>query len=144
MYVKVDKKNNVLQYPYSLGNLRMDFSNTSFPKDINDETINELGVYKVSPTQRPQHDGAFQRLSDSVELVNESWIQKWIIENASQEEAEIGIRTKRNMLLQETDWMALSDNTLTQEWVDYRQALRDVTDQEGFPFEVEWPAKPSE
>jgi len=38
--------------------------------------------------------------------------------------------------------MALSDNTLTPEWSTYRQALRDITEQEGFPYQVTWPTKP--
>lgn len=52
------------------------------------------------------------------------------------------IRAERNNRLSETDWMALSDNTMTPEWASYRQALRDITSQEGFPFAVEWPVKP--
>jgi hypothetical protein len=52
-------------------------------------------------------------------------------------------RSERNRLLSETDWMALSDNTMTPEWASYRQALRDITAQEGFPYDVTWPTKPA-
>jgi hypothetical protein len=52
------------------------------------------------------------------------------------------VRTERDQLLAKTDWMALSDNTLTPDWATYRQALRDVTAQEGFPYSVIWPTKP--
>ena len=31
---------------------------------------------------------------------------------------------------------------IPQEWVDYRQALRDIPQQEEFPFGVQWPAEP--
>lgn len=48
----------------------------------------------------------------------------------------------RNLLLAETDWWALSDKTMTQEQIDYRQALRDVPQQEGFPANITWPTKP--
>ncbi len=58
-------------------------------------------------------------------------------------EAADNIRTERNRLLQETDWMALSDSTMAAEWAAYRQALRDITAQEGFPYTVEWPSKPA-
>ena len=51
-------------------------------------------------------------------------------------------RSKRNNLLAETDWMALSDNTMSPEWSAYRQALRDITTQEGFPESISWPTKP--
>ena len=52
------------------------------------------------------------------------------------------VRSQRNNLLAETDWMALSDNTLTPEWAAYRQALRDITEQAGFPENVTWPTQP--
>lgn len=54
------------------------------------------------------------------------------------------IRAARDNLLATTDWMALSDNTMTTEWASYRQALRDITSQSGFPYSVEWPAAPGE
>ena len=38
------------------------------------------------------------------------------------------VRVKRNKLLAETDWLVLPDRTPTQEQLDYRQALRDVTE----------------
>jgi hypothetical protein len=48
----------------------------------------------------------------------------------------------RNELLAETDWWVLSDTpSATQEQLDYRQALRDLPDQEGFP-NVDFPVKP--
>jgi len=84
MFVKVDEKNNVLKYPYSLGNLRMDFANISFPSDVNDESINHLGVYRVHPTERLVYNNTVNELIDSVELVNEKWVQKWIIQNLSE------------------------------------------------------------
>ena len=52
------------------------------------------------------------------------------------------VRNQRERLLSATDWMALSDNTMTPEWASYRQALRDITAQEGFPYSVIWPTKP--
>ena len=53
------------------------------------------------------------------------------------------IRQERNQLLSETDWMANSDITMSDEWRTYRQALRDIPSQEGFPNTVTWPTKPS-
>ena len=48
----------------------------------------------------------------------------------------------RNDLLAETDWWATSDRTMTAEQTAYRQALRDITDQDGFPTNITWPTKP--
>ena len=51
------------------------------------------------------------------------------------------VREKRNTLLAETDWWAVSDRTMTQAQIDYRQALRDITSHEDFP-NMAWPTKP--
>ena len=53
------------------------------------------------------------------------------------------VRAKRNSLLAETDYLALTDTTLTSEMATYRQALRDITSQAGFPTDVTWPVKPT-
>ena len=52
------------------------------------------------------------------------------------------LRNERDRLLSETDWMALSDVTMSTEMQSYRQALRDITDQAGFPYSVTWPTTP--
>lgn len=52
------------------------------------------------------------------------------------------VRAERDIKLAATDWMALSDVTMSPEWAAYRQALRDITGQAGFPEAVDWPVKP--
>jgi hypothetical protein len=53
------------------------------------------------------------------------------------------VRVSRTQLLKETDWTQLSDAPVDKAaWALYRQALRDVTDQDGFPHEIIWPEKP--
>ena len=51
-------------------------------------------------------------------------------------------RIVRDKLLATTDVWALSDRTMTAEQTAYRQALRDITDQAGFPTDITWPTKP--
>ncbi len=53
-------------------------------------------------------------------------------------------RTKRNTLLADTDWTALSDVTMSAEMTTYRQALRDITSHANWPNleEADWPTKP--
>lgn len=51
-------------------------------------------------------------------------------------------KSERLRLLEETDYWAVGDRTMTQEQRDYRQALRDITEQEGYPLNVIWPIKP--
>jgi len=51
------------------------------------------------------------------------------------------IRAQRDELLASSDYMALADR-ITDEWRTYRQALRDVPAQAGFPTSVTWPTLP--
>ena len=52
-------------------------------------------------------------------------------------------RTERNRLLTECDWTVLPDVPVSQPWMDYRQALRDLPKQSGFPESIEWPEAPA-
>ena len=52
------------------------------------------------------------------------------------------VRAERSRLLSQTDWRVLSDNEASAEWLTYRQALRDVPAQSGFPQNVTWPTQP--
>jgi len=51
------------------------------------------------------------------------------------------VRTERDNLLAKTDWRFRSDQTPTQAWIDYCQALRDVTTQAD-PLNIVWPTEP--
>lgn len=62
-------------------------------------------------------------------------------ENSAEGKADAA-RSKRDNLLAETDWTANSDVTMSAEMAEYRQALRDITDQAGFPESIDWPTKP--
>ena len=52
------------------------------------------------------------------------------------------IRQDRKEKLEETDWRASSDLTLSDAWKNYRQALRDITTQSD-PFNINWPTAPT-
>ena len=57
------------------------------------------------------------------------------------------LRAKRNKLLADTDYLALSDNTMSAEMTTYRQALRDLTNGLTTKADVDavvYPTKPSE
>ena len=57
------------------------------------------------------------------------------------------VRAARNAVLKSSDWRVMSDSPLSNskkaEWQTFRQALRDIPDQAGFPANVTWPSKPS-
>lgn len=52
------------------------------------------------------------------------------------------VRSELDRLLAATDWTANTDVTMSDEMRIYRQALRDVPAQAGFPHDVMWPTKP--
>ena len=56
----------------------------------------------------------------------------------------VDVRRERNQLLRESDWVSGSDVTMSDEWKTYRQALRDIPSQEGFPNDVTWPTSPTQ
>lgn len=67
-------------------------------------------------------------------------------ELATDEDLAKEARERRNQLIAETDYMAMPDYPLDDERkaavLAYRQALRDVPEQAGFPRQIDWPVKP--
>lgn len=83
------------------------------------------------------------------------WMQTWSAEPMSAEEMlevdqlqSARVRNQRSFRLMQTDWTQLADAPLTPEqksaWSAYRQQLRDVPAQPGFPWDVTWPDAPNE
>ena len=66
--------------------------------------------------------------------------QEWADEAPAREMERI--RNHRNGLLTETDWMANSDVTMSDEWKTYRQELRDIPASNTVYEDVTWPPKP--
>jgi hypothetical protein len=57
--------------------------------------------------------------------------------------AATNARTRRNILLTQSDWTQVDDAPVDKAaWATYRQALRDIPQQEGFPATVVWPTQP--
>jgi len=143
----------VVKYPYTVGDLRRDNPNTSFPKKVPEATMAEYDMYPVGYQAAPVYNPLTHRLkhSDAPSLVDGEWkITKNVVALTSEQLSTRDktkakeIRLRRDKLLLETDWMALSDNTLTSDWAAYRQSLRDLTDHVNFPHlaEGDWPKKP--
>ena len=128
---------------YSIGQLRRDNPNTSFPKSPSDALLADWSVYPYTVQDQPTVDYMTQTVTQTaITEVDGAWTQGWEVSNLSAEDAGRNIRSHRDSLLSQTDWMALSDVTMSPEWAVYRQALRDVTAQEKFPYAVIWPTKP--
>ena len=62
---------------------------------------------------------------------------------ATKESLSVSVRIERNAKLAETDWTQLADSSANKvTWATYRQALRDVPAQAGFPWTITYPDKP--
>jgi len=151
-YVKITN-GTVDTYPYSVGQLRRDNPNVSFPKQIPTEMLQSYGVEPVALEDQPSFIKRTQNLSQNAApyLSDGIWKLGWTVEDKTAEEiAEYDAlmseenRDKRNQLLGETDYLALSDNTLSEEMATYRQALRDITAHADWPNlnDADWPVKP--
>ena len=148
MYAKLN--NGQLQkYPYTLGMLRKDNHNVSFPKVLDDATLARFGVVRVASTPRPADDHT-KNFSVTAEQVGNAWVEKWVATNVSAEEVAnrtanqaTNVRAERDRLLAQSDWTQIADAPVDSTvWSVYRQSLRDVPSQAGFPWEVTWPTQP--
>lgn len=73
--------------PYSVGKLRKDNPNTSFPKNIPEATLNAYDVYKVIDGVKPAYDPETQKIAQSgVELINGTWTRPWQVIELTAEE----------------------------------------------------------
>jgi|TARA_E500000318_G_scaffold22313_2_gene22595 transposase len=86
-------------------------------------------------------NGETIQLTADEETARDAEEQAWA--DGADARAAAKVREKRDELLAATDWMANSDVTLADNWKTYRQALRDITSQAGFPNSVTYPTEPS-
>jgi len=89
-------------------------------------------------------DGVLVPLTDAEQTAREKEEKEWTDAAPTRRMAEL--RRQRDILLAETDWMANSDVTISDDWATYRQALRDITSQTPTDNElsnINWPTKPS-
>ncbi len=105
--------------------------------------FNHEAVRRAYPQVVVIHDstGAFDADGNQIAL-DEALVDAAAIEVAT-ENAWIGLRDKRTQLLANTDWMANSDVTMSDEWRTYRQALRDLPANTSDPANPVWPTEPS-
>tara|TARA_R100001509_G_scaffold143485_1_gene99264 strand:+ start:163 stop:654 length:492 start_codon:yes stop_codon:yes gene_type:complete len=142
------------------------FPNTSIPKVWTDQVCEDLGIDVVFETPQPTSSEAYKHyVRNGVEQNSKNqWVQAWVEQDmfadtedktkAEQEteyqagldaEAAAAVRSRRDGLLAETDFYALSDVTMTDAMTTYRQALRDITAHSNFPHNLtddDWPEKP--
>lgn len=142
------KNGLAVRYPYSLENLRADNPNVSFSQEVPDERLAEWDVFPVEQIKAPIAAPGQVVIRQLPENINGVWTESWLVREATtQEIAEQGdiVRQQRNELLKGSDWTQVLDAPVNRsEWIIYRQALRDITSQNGFPFNITWPTPPKE
>ena len=142
MYVKV-LNGNPVSFPYELSQLKNDNSSTSFPVVIPASVLADYNVFEVALTARPDIDSRTHKVTQEVAEVNGVWTQEWIIQRLPTEQAINNVCADRNLQLSDSDWTQLPDSPVDRvAWAVYRQALRDVTTQLNFPWNIQWPESP--
>ena len=127
------------------------YPNTSFPKPITNDIITSYGFDEVSEGSHPSITPPYEYVeSDGIKEVSGIWTQTYKAatydsdtRTAIDTETADSSRSRRTTLLEETDWAGGSDLTMSDDMKTYRQALRDVPTQAGFPHTITWPTKPS-
>ena len=150
------------------GEIRKLNPNVSLPKVWNSNVYEALGIDPVLETPKPDTTGDYKVVvRDGAEQdAKDNWVQKWVEQDMFSDTTEDGVtttkaeheasyqtrldadksesvRSERDQKLKDTDWMGLSDVTMSTDWATYRQALRDIPSQEGFPNTLTWPNEPS-
>ena len=138
-------------YPYSIGDLRRDNPNTSYPRNPSDTVLASWNVFPVTDEPTPAYNPATQNCNQiNPTLIDGKWVMTWVVTPATPEQIaertsakESEVRQQRNALLSDCDWTQLPDAPVpAAPWAAYRQELRDVTAQSGFPWDVVWPEAP--
>ena len=148
--------------------LRAENKNMSFPKAWNSSVHDALNVDPVLEAPAPEPSAAYKSVvrNGAVEDGKGNWVYAWVeremFTEYTDEEGKVQTvaaqktaydtantaalaateRAKRTALLMETDHYALADVTMPDAMKTYRQALRDVPQQSGFPSSITWPDKP--
>jgi hypothetical protein len=140
----------VKQYPYGLGQLKAANPLTSFPAQANDEMLASYGVQRVFFSTPPAITDTQVLEEGTPVFADDRWTQTFAVRDMSAEEVAsrndaqaVQVRAERNSKLAASDWTQVADSTADKAaWATYRQALRDITAQAGFPWTVDWPAQP--
>ena len=90
-----------------------------------------------------RHEELMQAQASGLEIVGDADGNPTTIDPTTIPMTPEQARAKRESLLIESDWTQMPDAPVDKaSWATYRQALRDITKQSGFPHDVVWPTKP--
>ena len=139
----------VQQYPYSVGLLRKENPNTSFPKQVSAADMAAFNVYPVTEVTPTVADTQKLVKVWTPTLVGGDWVLAHeAVDLTSDDIAEAtavlaaNAREERDALLAATDFYALSDVSMSEAMTTYRSDLRAVPAQSEFPTTISWPTAP--
>lgn len=140
------------------------YPDTSFPQVLSKEILEDFNAVAImeGPQAVPTTPYEYS-YRNGIQEINGKWFTKYELgpvftdnDEQTAEEQElayklqvderyaVGVRQTRNELLKESDWTQVADTPVDKEaWATYRQALRDITAQPNFPYDIEYPVKPS-
>lgn len=129
---------------------RVLFPDTSFTDaGPTPDFMEQHGCYPVTVWR--DHDAATQKLVEVQPYLENGWVHIVAVEDLTQQELQVNsnhqagkLRNQRDNMLAQCDWTQGKDipDAVSAPWAVYRQALRDVTDQPGFPETITWPQPP--
>jgi len=122
--------------------------------ELTTEVLEAIGADTVLEGPQAQPTRYQVAFADGVEQIDGQWFTKYSVSDmdaeaiaATDAAQATSVRQTRDEKLKETDWMVIrsaeTSTSLAAEWATYRQALRDVTTQSDFPWEVQWPEQPT-
>ena len=126
---------------YRIENIQNSYCTVVFIDNITTLTDEEGNTYYEYDSY--VHDGVLYRknLDALIGIEFNIWLNE--AKQYDYDKAAAEIRKQRDALLNDTDWTQMPDSALSQEKQEryriYRQALRDVPEQEGFPYDVIFP-----
>ena len=130
-------------HPYEVENIRNGYCTVLFFTNIEELTDEEGNTYYEYDLYVLYKVNYRDTLEKQIEDNYEQWLNMAIEYDYDTLAKEI--RAKRDTLLNNTDWTQMADTALSAQEQEayrrYRQALRDVPEQEGFPYEVVWPGE---
>ena len=122
-------------------------STLEYPRHIGDIEIDPAGMADYAHVEwvdPPVFDPKTQICAQlAPQRQGDQWFMVWQVSPIPEEEMAEKVRLERNQLLAESDWTQLVDSPADKAtWATYRQELRNISTQPGFPWTVNWPVAP--
>lgn len=153
------KNGTVVRFPYDYDTLCQENPSTAFPGGTHllvlyagtEANLAGASLVPVIEASKPEFNESTQKLIALAPVFNGSqWVCEWGIDSLTTDELAQAntqkaakVREQRNQKLKDTDWTQVADAPVDQAaWATYRQALRDVPSQVGFPWDIQWPVEP--